>query len=47
MLHSVSIIHYREQKKIDIMYLVPTAPGVYKHVIGIYIADEIVQSTES
>ena len=24
-------------------YLVPTSPGVYKHVLSIYIADEIVQ----
>ena len=27
-------------------YLVPTAPGVYKHMPSIYIADEIVQSAE-
>ena len=27
-------------------YLVATAPGVYKHMFGIYIVDEIVQSAE-
>ena len=27
-------------------YLVPTAPGVYKHMFSIYIVDEIVQNTE-
>ena len=27
-------------------YLVPIAPGVYKHMFSVYIADEIVQSAE-